>query len=241
MGIAQTDWLYHAYQGTEVFKDQGANQKLRALFTLHSEPFTIVARKDSGISKLDDLKGKRVNIGNPGSGMRATMEELMRIKKWSENTFSVASELKAVDQAQALCSNKIDAMIYAVGHPNGAVQQVTTLCPTVLVSVTGPEIDALMKEHPFYTPAEIPGGMYANNPNPIKTFGVRAVLVASEDLDADITYQFVKAVFDNLENFKTLHPVFATLDTSTMTQSANGIVPLHEGAARYFEERGLTQ
>ncbi len=241
MGIVQSDWLYHAYNGSEVFKTDGPDKHLRVLFALHSEPFTVIARKDSGINKFDNLKGKRVNIGNPGSGMRATMEELMHIKGWDENAFGSVADFKPTDQAQALCGNRIDAMIYAVGHPNGAVQQATTLCPTKMIDLKGSDIEALLAKHPFYMPATIPGGMYAGNPADVHTFGVQALLVASDELDPEIVYQFVKAVFDNLENFKTLHPVFATLKAEEMVSNANGIAPMHEGAVRYFKEKGLLQ
>ena len=137
MGVAQSDWQYHAYNGTSKFKDQGPNKDLRAVFSVHPEPFTVVARADSGIKSFDDLKGKRVNIGNPGSGQRGTMEVLMAAKGWKKSDFTLASELKASEQSKALCDNKIDAMIYTVGHPSGSIKEATTSCDTVLVSVSG--------------------------------------------------------------------------------------------------------
>lgn len=237
-GVVQSDWLYHAYNGTEVFRDQGSNHDLRTVFALHSEPFTVVARKDSNIRSFDDLKGKRVNIGNPGSGMRATMEAIMTKKGWSQKTFSQLLEYPANSQLQALCENKFDAMIYAVGHPNGAIQQVTTSCPTRIINVDGPAIDELLKTTPFYAHATIPGGMYVGNPQDVHTFGVRAVLVTTKDMDEDIVYRMVSAVFDNLDNFKTLHPVFATLNAKDMVPPQR-VLPLHPGAERYFKEKGL--
>lgn len=238
MGVVQSDLLYHAYNGSEIFADVGADRNLRVLFALHSEPFTVVARKGAKINKFDDLKGKRVYLGPPGSGMRATMEQLMRRKGWTSKSFASVIDLKSTDQAQALCTGKIDAMVYAGGHPNGAIQQITSLCPTKLVDVSGPAVDELLKDHPFYSIARIPGGMYAGNPNDVTTFGVRAVLVTSADLDDAVAYQVVKAVFDNLDNFKTLHPVFATLDARHMVEDGN-VVPLHPGALKYYREKGL--
>lgn len=238
MGVVQSDLLYHAYTGTEVFADVGADKNLRILFSLHSEPFTVVARKDAKIATFDDLKGKRVYLGAPGSGMRATMEELMERKGWNKKTFASVVTLKSSDEANALCSGKIDAMVYAGGHPNGAIQQITSMCPTRLVDVTGPVIDKLIEEHPFYTHAVIPGGMYNGTPQDVKTFGVKAVLVTSADQDPEIVYQIVKAVFDNLDNFKTLHPVFATLDARHMVIDTD-VAPIHPGALKYFKEKGL--
>jgi len=240
LGVVQSDLLYYAYNGTEVFSDLGANKKLRVLFSLHSEPFTVLARKDSKINTFDDLKGKRVYVGAPGSGMRATMEELVQRKGWSHKAFTSVTDLKSNDQAQALCSGKIDAMVYAGGHPNGAIQQATSLCQTRLIDVSGPVIDKMIGEHPFYAHAVIPGGMYVGNPKDVHTFGVRAMLVASSELDDTTAYEIVKAVFDNLDNFKTLHPVFATLDARHMAQGSD-IVPFHSGALRYFKEKGLMQ
>lgn len=241
LGVVQSDWLYHAYHGSEVFADQGANNKLRVLFALHAEPFTVVARKESNISSFEDLAGKRVNLGSPGSGMRATMEELMRHKGWTEKNFASVKDLKNSEYAGALCGNKIDAVVFAVGHPNGAVQQMTAMCEARLVGVSGPDIDTLIKDNPFYSYTTIPGGMYDGNPDPVRTFGVKAVLVASEDLDPNVVYEIVKAVFENIDNFKTLHPVFATLEPSYMVNAARTVAPLHEGAIRYFRERGLIE
>ena len=240
LGVVQSDILFHAYKGNEIFTDVGADKKLRVLFSLHSEPFTIVARKEAKISIFNDLKGKRVYLGPPGSGMRATMEELLKNKGWTNKSFASIVDMKSTDQAQALCSGKIDAMVYAGGHPNGTIQQITSMCATRLVDITGPEIDKMIADHPFYTHATIPGGMYMGNPKEVHTFGMRAELVTSEDLDENTAYLIVKAVFDNLDNFKTLHPVFATLDAKQMVHASAG-VPFHPGAIKYFKEHGLEE
>lgn len=238
LGIVQSDLLYHAYNGSEIFADVGADKKLRVVFSLHAEPFTVIARKDSKIVDFDDLKGKRVSLGAPGSGMRATMEELMNKKGWTDKTFGAVVDVKAGDITSALCNKQVDAVVYAGGHPNGTVQQLTGSCETRLVNVTGPVIDELIAQHPFYTHATIPGGMYNGNPKDTKTFGVKAVLVASSDLSDDVVYEVVRGVFDRLDDFKTLHPVFSTLDVKHMIHDTE-IAPMHNGALRYFREKGL--
>lgn len=240
MGVAQSDWQFHAAKGTALFERLGADEDLRSVFSLHSEPFTVVARKDAGITSFDDLKGKRVNVGNPGSGMRATMEVLMQAKGWTMADFKRTMEMKASEQGQALCDNNIDAMIYAAGHPNGAIQEVTSTCDAILISVEGAEVDKLVEEYPFYTYATIPGGMYVGNNSDVKTFGVKATFVSSAKVDEELIYQVVKAVFDNFDSFKTLHPVFSTLDPALMVHDGN-TAPLHKGAERYFREAGLLQ
>ncbi|MBE9639395.1 TAXI family TRAP transporter solute-binding subunit [Salipiger mangrovisoli] len=239
-GVAQSDWQYHAYNGTSTFAEQGPYEGLRAAFSVHPEPFTVVARADSGIKTFDDLKGKRVNVGNPGSGQRGTMEVLMDKLGWTMGDFAVASELQAAEQSQALCDNNIDAMVYTVGHPSGSIQEATTACDSVLVEVSGEAVDELVADNPFYRTATIPGGMYRGNDEDVHTFGVGATFVTSEDVPEEVVYQVVKAVFDNIDQFRGLHPAFANLDPKEMA-TAGLSAPLHPGAERYFKEAGLIE
>lgn len=236
-GVAQSDVHYNAVKGLKQFKDAGPMTELRAVFTIHPEPLTVVARPDAGIKNFQDLKGKRVNVGNPGSGQRATMELLVPAMGMSFSDFALVSELKADEHGAALCDNKIDAFVYVVGHPSANIQDPTTTCGAKLVNVTGPGVDKLIAQYPYFAPATIPGGMYANNPDPVKTFGVVATLVTSAKVPADVVYQLVKAVFENFDDFKKLHPAFAHLDPKDMIK--NGLsAPLHEGAVRYYKEKG---
>ncbi len=237
MGVAQSDWQYHAYNGTSKFKDQGPNTDLRAVFSVHPEPFTVVARADAGIKEFADLKDKRVNIGNPGSGQRGTMDVVLGALGWTTGDFSLASELKSSEQAQALCDNKIDAMIFTVGHPSGSIKEATTSCDSVLVNVTGPEIDSLVNDNSFYRKATIPGGMYKGTADNTTTFGVGATFVSSSAVAEDTIYNVVKAVFDDFADFKRLHPAFKDLKESEMIKDGLS-APLHDGAAKYYKEKG---
>jgi TRAP transporter TAXI family solute receptor len=237
MGVAQSDWQYHAYNGTSKFEDQGANPDLRAVFSVHPEPFTVIARVDAGINTFDDLKGKRVNIGNPGSGQRGTMEVLMEAKGWTKDDFSLASELKSSEQSQALCDNKVDAIVFTVGHPNGSIQEASSSCAAKVIPVTGPEVDKLVADNAYYATAVIPGGMYNGTDDDVQTFGVGATFVSSAGTDADTIYAIVKAVFENFGRFKGLHPAFANLSEKDMITN-NLSAPLHDGAARYYKEKG---
>ncbi len=238
VGVAQSDWQFHAYNGTSKFKDKGAFKDLRAVFSVHAEPFTLVARADSGIKSLDDLKGKRVNIGNPGAGFRGTMEVVMAAKGWTKETFKVAGELKASEQSKALCDNKIDAMVYVVGHPSGAIKEATTTCDSVIVNVTDPAIDKLIAANPFYSTATIPAGMYRGNDKDVTTFGVRATLVTSAKVSEKAIYTLVKSVFENFDAFKKLHPAFGNLTKAEMIKAGLS-APLHRGAIKYYKEAGL--
>jgi len=238
MGVAQSDWQYHAYHGTSKFKDQGANKDLRAVFSVHPEPFTVVARKDSGIKTFADLKGKRVNIGNPGSGQRGTMEVVMQALGWTKASFKLASELKSSEQGKALCDNKIDAMVFTVGHPSGSIKEPTTSCDSVIVEVAGPAIDKLVNDNDYYRTATIPGGMYRGSPNDVKTFGVGATFVSSTNVPENVIYNVVKAVFENFDQFKKLHPAFKVLKKEEMIKDGLS-APLHDGAVKYYKEAGL--
>ncbi|MDN2567765.1 TAXI family TRAP transporter solute-binding subunit [Aquibium sp. A9E412] len=239
-GVAQSDWQYHAYNGTSRFEEQGAFEELRAVFSVHPEPFTVVARADAGIETFEDLKGKRVNVGNPGSGQRGTMEVLMDEMGWTMDDFAVASELQAAEQSQALCDNNIDAMVYTVGHPSGSIQEATTACDSVLVEVSNEAVDRLVEENPFYRVATIPGGMYRGNAEDTTTFGVGATFVTSSEVPEDVVYEVVKAVFENMDQFRSLHPAFANLDPEEMANDGLS-APLHAGAERYFREAGLIE
>jgi len=238
MGVAQSDWQYHAYHGTSKFKNQGPNKKLRAVFSVHPEPFTVVARKDSGITNFKDLKGKRVNIGNPGSGQRGTMEIAMAAVGMTMDDFKLASELKSSEQSKALCDNKIDAMVFTVGHPSGSIKEASTSCDSVMVTVDGPAIAKLVADNDYYRTATIPGGMYRGTPEDTKTFGVGATFVSSSDVPADVIYNVVKAVFENFDDFKKLHPAFANLKKEEMIKDGLS-APLHAGAVKYYKEAGL--
>ncbi|MCB1857848.1 MAG: TAXI family TRAP transporter solute-binding subunit [Gammaproteobacteria bacterium] len=237
MGVAQSDQQFNAYKGEGAFAEQGPWPELRAVFGVHPEVFTVVARADSGIKTFDDLKGKRVNIGNPGSGQRATMDAVMAVKGWTNDDFQLASELKSAEQAQALCDNKIDAMVFVVGHPSGSIQEASTSCDTLIVPVTGTEVDGLVSSKPYYAKASIKGGTYKGSDADVESFGVVATFVSSTASDEDTIYQVVKAVFDNFGRFKKLHPAFENLKEENMLKDGLS-APLHDGAVKYYKEKG---
>ncbi|RPH63756.1 MAG: TAXI family TRAP transporter solute-binding subunit [Burkholderiales bacterium] len=237
LGFAQSDVQFNALKGVGQFKDAGPYADERAVFSVHPEPFTVVARKEANVQSFADFKGKRFNVGNPGSGTRSSMEELLAALGWKMGDFGLAAELKADEHGPALCDGKIDGFFYAVGHPSANIQDPTTSCGAKLVSLTGPTIDKLIADKPYYARATIPGGLYPNNPQPTSTYGVLATVVASSKTPADTVYQVVKAVFDNFDEFKKLHPALASLNPENMTRDGLS-APLHEGALRYYKEKG---
>jgi uncharacterized protein len=236
-GVAQSDWQHHAWSGGSAFKQSGADKTLRAVFSLHPEPFTVLTRKEANIKSFADLKGKRFNVGNPGSGTRASLQELLDAMGWKLSDFSLASELKADEHGAALCDNKIDGFFYGVGHPSANIQDPTTTCGAKLVPLTGPVVDRLIAERPYYARATIPAGLYANNPQATSTYGVLATLVTSSKVPEATVYALVKAVFENFDAFKRLHPAFAHLNPQDMIKDGLS-APLHDGARKYYRERG---
>ena len=238
MGVAQSDWQYHAYNGTSKFEDAGPFKELRAVFSVHAEPGTLIVRADSGIKNFSDLKGKRVNVGEPGSGTVATYSVLEAAFGMKRSDLKLASELKSSEAPAALCDNKIDAFFILVGHPAGMVKEATSTCDVKIADIHGPAADKLIKDNSFYRYASIPAGMYTSNPTAVKTMGVGATFVSSSDVPEAVIYEVVKAVFENFDDFKKLHPAFRNLKKTEMV-SASLSAPLHDGAMKYYKEAGL--
>ncbi|MDA9865353.1 TAXI family TRAP transporter solute-binding subunit [bacterium] len=239
-GVAQSDWQYHAYNGTSKFEGDAAFPDIRAVMSVHPEPFTLIVRGDSGITSFEELKGKRVNVGNPGSGQRATTEVALEAFGMGLDDLALATEYKGSEMAQQLCDGNIDAMIYTIGHPAAAIKEATTTCDARLISVTGPAVDKLVADNPFYRVATIPGGMYAGTDEDVTTFGVGATFVTSADVPEETVYIVAKSVMENIDDFRQLHPAFANLDPAEMVSDGLS-APLHPGAERAYKELGLIE
>ena len=236
-GVSQSDVQYNAFNGAKQFEKDGKHTDLRAVFSIHPEPFTVLSRKEANITKFDDLKGKRFNVGNPGSGTRAAMDEYLASSGGKISDFGLAAELKADEHGAALCDNKIDGFIYGVGHPSANIQDPITTCGAKLVPMIGPAVDKLVKANSYYAKVNIPGGLYAGHPNPTPTYGVLASFVTSAKVSDAAVYELVKAVFENFDEFKKLHPAFVGLDPKNMIKDGLS-APLHPGAVKYYKEKG---
>lgn len=235
LGVAQSDVGFNAMSGLKQFDTKF--EDLRSVFSMHGEPLTIVARADSNISSFSDLENKKVNVGNPGSGQRATMETLMNFKGLDFDYFSLASELTSTEQSSALSDKNIDAFTIVTGHPSGLIQEATTVSDARIIPVEGDDIDKLIQKYPYYAKTTIPGGLYKGNPDDISTYGVVATIVTDKDTPDDVIYSITKAVFNNLDRVKKIHPAFANLTAEKMIKDGLS-APLHEGAKRYYKERG---
>jgi len=239
MGIVQSDW-HHWMTAQQAGQLERSSRfaNVRSAFSLYAEPFSLVVREDSGIEQLTDLVGKRVNIGSPGSGQRQTMEVLMAALDWEQETFSQVTELDSAEQAEALCKDQFDAMVFTVGHPNQSILEAASSCNAKLVNVAGPQIEQLLAEKVYYSPASIAGGTYHGNEQAIQTFAVTATFVVSAELPDETVYQVVKAVFENLPELRRQHPALAQLNRQSMAKPGLPVA-LHPGAVRYFREQGM--
>jgi hypothetical protein len=236
-GYVQSDWQYHAYRGTSAFEKDGPFEELRSIFSLHSEVATIAVREDSPYREFDDLKGSRINIGGKGSGSAASWNSLISRLGWSESDQESLQELKTSELSEALCSGRIDAYFELIGHPAALIEETQARCNIRLIGIDGKAIDALVAEAPYYMPADIPAGLYGLD-QPVGSFGVVATFVTSARMPEEIVRTLVKAVFENFESFKRLHPALSRLTEKDLV-AYKMPAPLHPGALTYFQEKGL--
>ncbi|PHS78217.1 MAG: C4-dicarboxylate ABC transporter substrate-binding protein [Rhodospirillaceae bacterium] len=234
-GIVQNDTLFYALKGYGPFKGKGKFPKLRTALSMFTETFTILARKDSGIRTLDDLKGKRVNIGSLGSGQRASMELVMLMKGWTKATFSKVFEFTSSEISGAICDNKVDAIVYVIAHPNPSIKKAAQACETVLVQVYDPTIKKMIEKSPYLQAARIRGGTYPGSPQTTLTFGIKSTLVTTMDMDSKRVKSMIKALYYNFSDLLYSHPALHNL-TRDAVMPTDEVVPVHAGAAQYFLE-----
>ena len=236
--LSQTDVAYAAFRGEGPFAATGPDPKLRMVIALYPEAFTVIARADSDIYDFQDLRDKRIGIGKSSAGYTFTRDVILGFYGWTISDSDRLLEVGPAEQNQALCGNKVDAIIFEAGHPNGLTQEATTGCPARLVRVAGPPIDRLLATHSYYVASVIPGGMYAGNPDDTPTIGTQAVLLTSSNQSDELAYAMVKAVFENFADFRRLHPVLLTLDSKSIVPN-EAVIPIHPGALTYYREVGL--
>lgn len=239
-GVVQSDRQYQAIHGTAEWEEKGPQKDLRAVFSIHPESVTLVASVDSGIKNIKDLKGKRVNIGNPGSGQRQNSIDALEAAGLNYETDLQAEGVKAAEAPGLLQDGRLDAFFYTVGHPSGAFKEATAGATKVrFISITGPGIDKLIEAKPYYAKSVIPIELYpgAENDGDIETFGVKATFVTSSKVPDEVVYAITKEVFDNFEEFKKLHPAYQVLTKEGMLEGLSA--PIHDGAMKYYKEVGL--
>lgn len=241
-GVVQSDRQYQAINGSKDSEWDGKPQAdLRAVFSIHPEACTLIAAVDSGVKVIADLKGKRVNIGNPGSGHRKNAIDALTAVGLDLEKDLVAEGIKASESAGLLQDDRIDAFFYTVGHPNGSFKEATAGVRKVrFIPIEGPGIDALIQKYPYYAKAIVPvkdNYPAAEEPVDIMSFGVKATFVTSAKVADNIVYAITKEVFENFEEFKKLHPAYKVLTKEGMLAGMSA--PIHPGAMKYYKEAGL--
>lgn len=236
-GVVQSDVQSAAMEGVRAFDGDEPYGDLRAVFSVHPEPLHVMVRADAGISSVGDMKGKRINIGNPGSGTRVLADVLMAAAGVTPDDFSLAAELKSSEQSAALCDGKIDAAIWAAGLPNGSTMEATSTCDIKLLDLTTSGTDVVLAENAAYAAATIPGGLYPGNDGDVASWGPKATFVTDARTPDDVVYHLVKGIFENFDDFKKLHPAFGRLTEEQMIKDGLS-APLHPGAVKYYTERG---
>lgn len=240
-GVVQSDRQYQAVKGLAEWKDKGPQKDLRAVFSIHPESVTLVATVESGVKTIHDLKNKRVNIGNPGSGQRQNAIDALTASGIDFEKDLKAESVKASEAPGLLQDGRIDAFFYTVGHPSGAFKEATAGATKVrFVYITGKGIDKLISDKPYYAKSFVPVKLYpgaANDTDKVDTFGVKATFVTSAKTSDDVVYAVTKEVFENFEAFKKLHPAYAVLTKENMLEGMSA--PIHPGAMKYYKEAGL--
>ncbi|MGD2272110.1 MAG: TAXI family TRAP transporter solute-binding subunit [Desulfobacterales bacterium] len=240
LGMVQSDLQYQAINGLTQWRGKGSQENLRAMFSIHSEAVTLVAAVDAGIEKMAELRGKRVNIGNPASGHRRNAIDALTAVGINYKTDLTTESFTAAQASGLLQEGKLDAFFYTGGHPNDIVKEAVSDTRKVrLIPIVGPGIDTLIQNYPYYTKEKIPVSFYpgAANKEDVETFGVKATLVTSVKVPEDVVYNITREVFENFDNFKTLHPAYAMLTKEGMLQGLSA--PVHPGAFKYFKESAL--
>ncbi len=237
-GIAQADTQYLAYNG----KGPWANapvKKLRAVFALAPEAVTFVAAEDSGIKSIHDVKGKIINLGDPGSGNRINALDIFKVAGIVPGKDFRDEKLKPADAPRVMQDGRIDGFFYTLGHPNGNIKEATAgKRKARIVSITG--MEALFKDAPYYSMTEIDMSQYpdaSNASEKVKTIGMLATLVTTADTPDDVVYAITKEVMENLDEFRKLHPALSSLTKESMLEGLTA--PIHDGAMKYYKEAGL--
>jgi TRAP transporter TAXI family solute receptor len=240
VAVAQADALHDAVTGTGAFANQRPDDKVRALFSPVPEAFMVLTRGNGWVPSVADLRGRRVSVGAPASGSEVTFRRLLAARGWSPTAFAELTDVQSSLQAVALCRGLVDAAAFVAANPAPVLQEATFACDARFVPLDLEFVRSMVERYPYYTPAVVPGGLYPNNPAPVPTVGLRAVVVASAGTPDEVVHAVTRTVFENLAEFRTLHLAFASVEAEDMLHNCL-FAPLHPGAARYYREAGLTR
>ncbi len=233
--VAQSDRNWQAASGVGDWQGRPA-AKVRSVFSMHAETVLLVARQDAGVRAVADLAGKRVNIGNPGSGQRGNAEDVLRLYALDPQQDLKAVGLQQADAARALVDGKIDAFFYTVGNPSAAISTPALATAVRIVPIDSAALRSFVAERSYYVMATIPAGSYAGVGRPVQTYAVKATVVTHAGLEDEVVHDLVKTVFERLDDLRRASPAFQYLEPGNMLEGLSA--PLHPGALRYYREQG---
>jgi len=233
--VAQSDRNWQGFNGAADWEGKPL-AGLRSVFSMHPETVMLVTNKAAGIKTVADLKGKRVNIGNPGSGQRGNAEDVLRIYGLDFNKDFSAEALQQAEASRALVDQKIDAFFYTVGNPSAAIEEPAQSVELDMIPLNSDALKAFVAEHPYYIMTTIPAGTYKGIDKDVETYAVTATVITNESVAEEVVYDMVKTVFENLDELKASHAAFRVLDPKEMLQGLSA--PLHPGAEKYYKEKG---
>jgi TRAP transporter TAXI family solute receptor len=236
LGTVQNDVMYYASTGTSLFDGEDPYTNFSAVAGLYDETIQIITCDDA-IRTVADLKGKKVSVGDAGSGVEFNAREILEAYGLSFDDIEVVNASFG-DSANSLREGGLDAAFIVAGAPTAAVEELAENAAIGLVQLDEEHIGTLKENYNFYTDAVVPAGTYAGLEEDVVTVSVRATLVSSNEVSEDVVYNLLKAIFDNKDALAEKQVKFESLDAEEAVKGMS--VPFHAGAKKYFEEQGIT-
>ena len=234
IAFALADTVYQAYSGTGEFEGRAIGD-LRALTSVYPNALQIVALADSGITSIEDLRGKRVSVGAPGSGTEVTAQAVLEALGITYDDIE-EQRLNFNETADALRDGTIDAGIWSVGPPTSSILDLATSRDIVMIPFSDEELETALGVDPAYAPYTLPAGTYSGQDEDVQTISTPNVLIVNASMDEELAYQLTRMIYDHVDELIAVHP--AANDTTIEFAMASTPIPLHPGALRYFEEIG---
>lgn len=237
-GITRTDLAYDAYNGTGEFASRGPAPTLRMIASLYDEPVTVLAKRKANITRFEEIRGKRINIGNRGSSQRSIVRMILEAVEVKTSDFAAITEYTTDGMGDAFCKNEVDVIVQALGMPAPFYKRMIEECDGVIIAIPSTVIDRILASYPSLMRLSIPGGIYAGHPDAIPSFGFKTALITSSDMSEETIYRLTRALTSELAEFKRQHPALERLGKETMARDGI-LIPLHPGAARQYREIGI--
>lgn len=236
--FAQSDWQYHAYNGSSTFEKDGPNKNLRAVFALEADPLALLVPQDSEVNSFDDLADKRVSFGYTRSLQHRIINDFLAVKKWTSKNFKEIRPMSDERQVRQICDGQLDAILLLSSSLSDRLRNLSDDCKLRMLPIEGDEVKQVIAQKPYYRTAKVLRGMFIESEQEILSFGLGATAVADENTSPKAIYHIVKEVAENFNDFKSLHPTLAALDKRELS-NAGIAIPLHPGAVRYYREARL--